>query len=160
MKYWLISDTHLGHTRMTELAGRPIGYEQTILDNLEGKDGVLIHLGDVSFDHHPYWHSKLRSYALNMDRWLVRGNHDSKSDNWYLNNGWDFVCEEFTIQMFGKRIVFSHRPLVDNGTFDLNIHGHLHNSERIREHVLTDKHILVKCEHTYMPVNLRTLVKG
>lgn len=67
---------------------------------------------------------------------LVKGNHDSKSYNWYLQNGWDWVCDTFTLERHGKTILFSHEPKAWDGYFDINIHGHLHNSQHHLENEL------------------------
>ena len=58
------------------------------------------------------------------------------------------------MEMFGKRLTFSHYPLPDDGWFDFNYHGHLHDFglERVKEvepevyAVLTPKHRLVSME--------------
>jgi calcineurin-like phosphoesterase family protein len=49
MKYWVITDTHLGHGKMEEYCGRPKDFEDRILRNLTcvQESDVLIHLGDV-----------------------------------------------------------------------------------------------------------------
>ena len=69
---------------------------------------------------------------LKCKKILVKGNHDSKSNSWYLEHGWDFVCEEFKDTLYGKNILFSHYPKVWDGVYDLNIHGHFHNSDHRR----------------------------
>jgi calcineurin-like phosphoesterase family protein len=61
---------------------------------------------------------------------LVRGNHDHRSDNWYLNHGWDFVVSTFSARYFGCDLIFSHRPMGEVPEGHLNIHGHLHDGHR------------------------------
>ena len=95
-------------------------------------------------------------------RWLVRGNHDSKSYSWYSEHGWDFIAERITMKMFGKTIAFSHMPIKDDG-YDINIHGHFHNSDHRRHEpellaIKNEKQKLVMMEHVYAPVNLQSLV--
>ena len=131
-RIWVIADTHLGHHKMVELAGRPCDFSEKVLSNLCGMvytDDILVHLGDVCIGDDVEWHEKL---AMNSckNMILVRGNHDSKSNNWYMDHGWSFVAESFTWEIFGVNILFSHRPQAHAG---LNIHGHLHTLEHRNE---------------------------
>ena len=162
MNYWIITDTHFGHHKMQDYCQRPEGFEETILKNLRHcvkPDDVLIHLGDICIYRDEDWHNAMRG-ACAGKWWLVRGNHDRKSLSWYLSHGWDFVAEEVTIEVFGKRVVLSHKPITGRDDFDLNIHGHHHNTGHHPEDETTEKHRLVFIEHTYSPINLRKLVEG
>ncbi len=165
MNYWLIPDTHFGHDNMIEYCGRPLEFEKLIFANIAKtvKDSdLLIHLGDICFGKDEYWHTELQK--IRCKKWLVKGNHDSKSVAWYLSHGWDFVCNSFTLNLFGSEILFSHRPVRENG-FAINIHGHFHNSDYKRyepdlAEILTEKHILLALEHnSYLPYNLKTIVE-
>lgn len=174
MKIWLITDTHFNHDKMPEYCGRPIGFEELIMMGLAriSPQDLLIHLGDVCVGKDEYWHERLR--ALPFKKWLVLGNHDHKSLSWYISHGWDYVGEEIKLKMFGKNILLSHTPL--RGDFDINIHGHFHNTlHRLLEKQwvtpdeekrnekdlgnLTPKHKLLAVEYTnYQPVLLSTFV--
>ena len=116
-----------------------------------------------TFPTHPAQHAKWIR-PLPYKKVLIRGNHDRKSANWYLDHGWDMVCDGFRLEVFGKKILFTHVPQKDDGWFDLNIHGHFHNSDhRSCEpefvKLLTDKHILLSLENTdYKPVLLEKLI--
>jgi calcineurin-like phosphoesterase family protein len=166
-RIFIISDTHLGHDKMVEYCGRPENHSELILDNLfkNLKDGdTLIHLGDFCIGNDEEWHNKfwahLPGYVKTV---LAKGNHDRQSNSWYLNHGWDFVCEQFQDVYFGKRIVFSHKP-VPNGDWDYNLHGHFHNNQHRSEpellKIYTKKHKLFSIEDTkYKPVLLDTIIK-
>ncbi|MBP7118493.1 metallophosphoesterase [Candidatus Woesebacteria bacterium] len=160
MKIYIISDTHFGHDKMLELCGRPKGFEQLILSNLKDLRGdVLIHLGDFCIGGDAAWHY---TFLLETDlferRILVRGNHDHKSDSWYLNMGWDFVCDEFSAKYFGKRILFTHKPSHISFDYDLNIHGHLHNT-RHHEEGKCGNHLLFSLEEqNYKAINLEKFI--
>lgn len=163
MTLYVISDTHFGHNKMHDYCGRPVGFEETILSNISHTcrlDDVLIHLGDVCIYKDEYWHEKLMD-ARDCKKWLIKGNHDRKSNTWYLEHGWDFVADEIKFDMFGKILLLSHAPVLDRTDFDINIHGHLHNTldrpERLEG--LTDRHRLIMCEHDYRPVQLRRVVE-
>ncbi len=92
---------------------------------------------------------------------LVRGNHDSKTTAWYMSNGWDFVCDSFTLNYAGKEILFTHEPVKD--TSCLNIHGHMHTVDRVREDKdyswRDENHRLVSMEHQgYNPILLDKII--
>ena len=178
MKIWCISDTHFGHDKMPQYCGRPIGFEKLIFDNLlrvVKKSDMLIHLGDFCIGDDEMWHKRFLT-EIDCKKILVRGNHDHKSNSWYLKMGWDFVCFAFSNTYFGKKILFSHCPQPINDV-DFNIHGHFHNSlprllkkewvtpdeEYRNKHdlsILTPKHKLLALEYTnYQPVLLETFIK-
>lgn len=164
MIYWLLTDPHLGHRRMQEqeYCQRPEGFEQLILGNVQKlvrPQDVLISLGDFCIYRDEYWHQEFMAVCAGK-RWFIRGNHDRKSNSWYLSHGWDFVADEMTLNIFGKRVALSHRPITAHDDFDINIHGHFHNTEREPGGGITEKHRLIFIEHTYTPVNLRAIVEG
>jgi len=147
MRHWVMSDWHLGHTaKMVEYCNRPWDYNQKILKsmvNIDSED-CLIFLGDICIGNEANWHSIL---STRFKKILVRGNHDHKSYSWYMCHGWDMVVDSFTLNMYAKKMIFTHRPLVVVPEHHLNIHGHCHNDDRYVVH--PDK-ILIKCEHDYM----------
>lgn len=161
-KIWLITDTHFGHDKMIQYCNRPEDFSSIILNNLlkmVQPDDLLIHLGDICIGQDVLWHERLN--VIPCKKILVRGNHDHKSDSWYMSNGWDFVCTSFINRFEGKNILFSHAPLPISNN-DFNIHGHLHNGTHHEDifGLLTDKHILLSIENTnYKPVLLETLIK-
>lgn len=166
MNIWIIADTHLGHKEMQEFCGRPENADYLILKRLAacGEGDLLIHLGDVCIGNEDEWNRRFCE-AVKCKKILVRGNHDKRSLGWYLKRGWDGVADRFDISIYGFNIAFSHVPLVDNGSFDVNIHGHFHNTKHHAlepEFVnrLTDKHILIFIEHHYRPVTLRSIIKS
>jgi calcineurin-like phosphoesterase family protein len=128
-RIWLITDTHLGHDAMVQYCGRPKDHSEIILDNISKliREGdILIHLGDFCIGKDSEWHEKFFSHLKGVKTILVRGNHDGKSNQWYLEHGWGFVCESFTDTYFGNKVTFSHIPIL--GVKNLNIHGHFHNT--------------------------------
>ena len=169
MNYWITTDTHFNHSMLVELGVRPVGFSEMILkklkNTLQPKD-VLIHLGDICFgisDTQLIWNERLINISP-CQKWLIRGNHDQKSDSWYLDRGWNFIANRFGMNKYGKDILFSHVPVKDNG-YDINIHGHFHDANH-RKHepellaIANDKQVLIALELTnYMPVNLKQLVK-
>jgi len=160
MRVLVISDTHLGHRALVEkYQSRPMDFEDRIVKNwrrMVTEDDLIIHLGDVVVGKATDWPSVVPQ--LPGRKVLVLGNHDRKTQSWYMANGFDFCCVEFSWEMFGLRILFSHEPRTA-GQFDLNIHGHLHLG-RHREYICDERHYLVALEDTsYEPRTLHRIVK-
>lgn len=163
MNYWLITDTHFGHDKMKlpEYSGRPDDFEDRIFKGIYRnvrKGDVLIHLGDVSIHDNRNWHSRYLS-TWGIRHWLIRGNHDKKSHKWYMDCGWSFVGDAIVLEMFGKRILLTHKPAPD-GDYDINIHGHGHNDEHHEgDGPAHGKNKLFFIEHEYRPVKLRSFIE-
>ena len=165
--WWLISDTHFTDVRIAEFCGRPVDHEVKMVRGLRQipVDSILIHLGDVGSVNVEEAH--IHFLTLPYTRILVRGNHDKKSNTWYLSKGWDFVCEAFEIDAFGKRILFTHKPRTPlSMVVDLNIHGHFHNTNwRIQDPEFTKlkytkRYLKFAVEETrYQPVKLERFLK-
>lgn len=129
MKIFATSDTHFGHDKLVEYGVRPEGFSELILRRYKGFHGdMLIHCGDFCIGNDLEWHEEFleRNRDMFNSRVLVLGNHDHKSKSWYMRVGWDMVCDEMTLKIFGKSIVFSHKPIEKREGVDINFHGHLH----------------------------------
>ena len=168
MNFWITTDTHLGHERMvTKFKTRLPRFEEDIFKGfacIEPGD-ILIHLGDVAFKNESFWHSLISE--IKCKKWLVLGNHDKNSLTWYLQRGWDFVGETFTLNFMGHVILFSHVPQPFTGkNYTINIHGHFHdNDHRHREPYLVaiknERHYLLAIEtNKYKLFNLKTILKN
>lgn len=161
MNYWITTDTHFNHLQMIEYCGRPINFGILIRKHLKSmvkKGDVLIHLGDICIGNDTKcnnWFKELPSRNI-----LVKGNHDNKSHKWYMENGWDLACDRLDLNIFGKKIAFTHIPVGWDGYFDVNIHGHFHNANYRRyeedlKKIINSYHKLLAIEYTdYKPVNL------
>ena len=166
--YYITSDWHFNHASMVDYCDRPDDFEEKIVNGLrslpQDKSAVLIFLGDICIGGDMEVHEKY-IVPLNCTKILVRGNHDRKSNSWYLQHGWDFVARQITDRIYGKTIIFSHMP-VEIGGCDLNIHGHFHNTDHRRydpelSKIITGKHRLICLEDMeYRPVELRKVVEG
>lgn len=131
MRIVLITDTHFGHDKLIEYSGRPANHSKLILENFRSfvrTDDLIVHLGDFCIGNDEDWTRQFMQTSLNCLHILVKGNHDHKSDSWYYEHGWDFVCDEYTNKNFGKHILFSHEPRTRREGVDVNIHGHFHNN--------------------------------
>jgi len=162
MKYWVASDYHFGHKdKMMELCGRPEDYERRIRKNwsLIPSADCLVFLGDYCFGDDIHNHILLTAYHR-FKKIFVKGNHDPKSYSWYMSHGWDFACDTYSMNIYGKSLIFSHRPIQTSESI-INVHGHLHNKDlkELSESLhLSPGHILVKSEHDYKPQLLNRLV--
>lgn len=166
MRIWIISDTHFNHKKIVEYCHRPADHEERLLEGISklGVDDVLIHLGDFSFGNEATWCLKLQETS-GCKKILVLGNHDHKSWSWYMDRGWNFVCDSFKLKYGGCNICFSHKPVPWDGDWDLNIHGHLHNLPQLSHHkgeykVLQQWHRCYSAElMNYEPVELNEFIQ-
>jgi len=175
MNYWIVSDLHLGHDVVFQFEPSRKGFETTINQlKVVNKEDVLINLGDIGFYNHEYWIKKYIE-TVNGKKILALGNHDKHSYNWFYNQGFDFICERFSLSMYGYRILFSHKPLpVSDGA--VNIFGHLHRFNHTIEEfneqypflgleykiyeglVVFKNHILITTENDCQPQNLKNIL--
>lgn len=162
MKIYIISDTHFNHDAIRTYCNRPDNHEKLLLSSLHqitNKD-CLIHLGDICIGEDIKWHQEIKD--LTCRKVLVVGNHDSKSWSWYMEHGWDFVCDSFRLKYCGKIIMFSHKPEPWDGIWEINVHGHLHNlGHRDKEFKELKKwHRLYAPEDfNYRPIELSTFIQ-
>lgn len=156
MRYFVISDTHFGHTKMQEKCGRPDGFEDAILKNLATlttPTDIMIHLGDIAWGKHEYWMGKFMEFCRGT-KWLVKGNHDSHTNSWYHDHGWHFVGDAIQLDVFGERLLFTHRPIAAPKGM-VNVHGHLHKSQDDYKYSNDGRHVLIQIEDTLSPILLK-----
>lgn len=164
MNYWIISDTHFNHIKLEEWGGRSGDWQQKLWDGLESipSEDTLIHLGDICIGNDAEIHERID--RLQCRKILVRGNHDKKSVQWYMEHGWDFVVDSFELIFQGNYLYFSHRPTPQMHHFTHNIHGHthgnLHRSEEYTSYYDPTYHKDISPELVgYKPLRLDTFMK-
>jgi len=152
-------------------AGRPDDFEDRIMKGLKVlKEGdTLIHLGDFCIGKDEEWHKRFHDALVGVKKILIRGNHDNKSYNWYLEHGWDSVCEIMQGRYFGKEVLFSHMPILKKKFWEIyyepvmNIHGHLHGAvNRHNAETTYDfnfNYDVAPDTHGYKPVLLEELLR-
>jgi calcineurin-like phosphoesterase family protein len=160
---YIFTDPHFNHDKLIEL-GRPKDFEERLSKNIVKanlkKEDVLLCLGDVCIGNDENVHTWLRK-SVDARLWLVLGNHDKKSNDWYLRHGWDWVGNTFTYEHGGKKLLFSHEPQPYLVGIDYNIHGHLHNNDYRSSGYpwVTNKHVKLAIEETdYKLVTLDQIV--
>jgi calcineurin-like phosphoesterase family protein len=151
IRVFVIADNHFGHEAIINHCHRPfkdvIEMNDTMYYNwqrvVRSEDLVLV-LGDIGLHNRGLDWERIKS--LKGNKVLVRGNHDKKSNHFYLTSGFVFVCNQFV----WSKYVFSHTPLIQSDPRSLdkyiyNFHGHIHNK------VLADvKSINVSVEQPYI----------
>ena len=79
-----------------------------------------------------------------------------------MTNGFDFVCDMFTLKdYYGKNIYFTHIPMKRIPKEYINIHGHLHSAGH-RTDKLTKRHYLYNPEKTgfnFNPILVQNLYR-
>ncbi|MBI5036590.1 metallophosphoesterase [Candidatus Micrarchaeota archaeon] len=165
-KVFVVGDTHFLHDNIIKHCGRPFAAEEMTGELVKrwnavvGENDLVIHLGDFAFFKGPNAAARVTGIirSLNGRKVLVRGNHDYKAVGWYLENGFDFVCNSFS---FGN-VLFSHRPAEPEIVkhFGLNFHGHVHDKDAGAPE-FKERYVCVSVEKTgYAPVLLDDVLKN
>jgi calcineurin-like phosphoesterase family protein len=173
---WLISDTHWKHENIIRFCCRPYDCDARMVVNwhryvLPADD--ILHLGDLALGISRRWGVYETMLAtLTGRRFLLRGNHDRHRANYYQWLGFeviDSLCDfapaldrqirktrVLRQEVLGRRLALSHVPIEYDGSWDLNLHGHIHNKYRIRDRKWVNLSIEVQ---RYRPVSLRSVVE-
>lgn len=124
---FVTADTHFGHARISELAGRPFDDVAAMDAELVRRwnetvspDAVVLHLGDVALG--PLEQSLALTSRLHGRRYLVPGNHDRVSSATqtkraierflplYEAAGWTVLPESLRGERHGRPLFASHYP--------------------------------------------------
>lgn len=157
---FVTADTHFGHARINELAGRPFSSVEEMdaelirrWNDTVGRDDVVLHLGDLALG--PIQQSIALTARLNGRRFLVPGNHDRVSPAAqnrrtierftpiYERAGWTILPEIVQGTRAGRQLLASHYPYwgdtqeverhTEHRPADRSvplIHGHIHAHDR------------------------------
>lgn len=159
IKRWIISDTHFGHTNVIKYGKRPFNNKQEMdefiinkWNNTVGKYDKVYHLGDFSFGDKAEFKEIVS--RLNGNIILIKGNHDTRSNKFYMDSGiFEVSSNPILLTINDIDFILSHHPLTDSRyRFAFNLHGHIHNEMLSTEGVSTYN---FSCEAiNYTPVNL------
>ena len=94
MSVFVIADTHFGHANIIKYCNRPF----------IKSDDTVFHLGDVGIGSQDYMKSIVSQ--LNGHKHLICGNHDTYSDEFYRDCGFETVSR-FPI-IWNNFFIFSH----------------------------------------------------
>lgn len=162
-KIWFTADWHLGHHNVIKYCNRPFKttneMNTTLIKNYNSKVGhhdIVYFLGDFSFLDTKSTKQILSS--LNGFKFLIKGNHDRKTNTAYRNLGFMEVYDKPIIL---EDFVLSHEPIdLQIYPSDLKfINGHLHNNTDCKD----KQQFCVSVEKTnYFPISLQEIknIKG
>lgn len=173
---WITTDTHLGHTMLSNLRWRPEGFTELVLEKLSAVEegSLFIHLGDVALaqnvlgmSNELYHRELLDRVSQARTRVLIRGNHDYGSPHLYNSYGWDLVVDGLELNRWGIHWIFSHAPLplARIPTHGQNVHGHTHGNPnrdpKAKFYFDRNKHVELALEHNnYKPWKLTRKLPG
>lgn len=138
---WITTDWHLyskewndhhPHRSKANLERLTANFSSTI-----GEYDLLIHLGDICDpEAADYETMKKIISSIPGRKILVRGNHDTEKDPYYLGLGFDDVVDVLVIH----NMIFTHKP-IQVAPDELNIHGHLHSEKLVSPTINGYRHI-------------------
>lgn len=150
---YFIADTHFGSEAMRLYENRPFINTQemdreliTRWNNVVCEDDVVYHLGDFGAAGNE---AGVLS-RLNGTKYLVRGNHDTQSNAYYRQAGFQEVYD--LPVLFRNFWILSHEPLYVNTNMPYaNLFGHVHGNPQYRD--FSPQHFCVCVERTgFAPV--------
>lgn len=157
---WFTADFHFGHNNIISYCNRPFK-TTTEMNNIliknynkiVGKNDIVYILGDLSFLNTPSTTEIVKH--LNGFKFLIKGNHDHKTNAGYRKMGFNEVYDKPII--LNDRYILSHEPVFDDEYVDIrfiNIYGHLHNNA-VNE--FANKYCVSVEKTDYKPISLEQI---
>jgi len=129
-KIWVTSDFHFGHANCITYCSRPFSNTSEMNTNLiknynkvVSNEDIVYILGDISFLNTKSTTEIIKS--LKGYKFLIKGNHDPKSNTAYRKMGFVEVYDKPII--IKERYILSHEPIAYNIGELVNIYGHMHD---------------------------------
>lgn len=158
MSIFFIADTHFGDENILRYENRTfenVAEMNRVMienwNNLVKEDDVVYVLGDFGANGQEV--SVLS--RLNGVKYLVKGNHDEKPNDYYRDAGFKEVYDHpIIIENFW---ILSHEPLYVNSNMPYaNLFGHVHNSPLFKTY--SNQHYCVSVERIdYMPISFESI---
>lgn len=153
-KVFFIADTHFGDDAIRRYENRPFD-NSDIMDEemirlwnetVDASDTVYI-LGDFG----AVGNEKDILSRLNGTKFLVKGNHDTKSNEYYRSAGFSEIYD--LPILFNNFWILSHEPIYINENMPYaNLFGHVHNSPIVKD--FSRQHYCVSVERiNYKPID-------
>ena len=132
---WLTSDNHFHHEKIIQLEGRPFlsveEMNETLIDRwnllIKPKDDAYI-LGDLTLG------SKKENIELfpklNGKKYLIKGNHDRVTKDWYEHFIW--IKDYHELKAFKQTFILFHYPIYSWRKKEkgyIHLHGHTHGGD-------------------------------
>ena len=152
MEYFAISDTHFLHDNIIKYCDRPQDHNRIMIKNWIKNvrdDDIVFHLGDVacSVKNNKDKEHKLKEIfkILPGKKFLIKGNHDNFSDEFYYELGFekiDYFCyiENYSMLLIHyplrigshdkentRNIIRNAMDFVKENNIKYIVHGHIHN---------------------------------
>ena len=160
-KLFLTSDQHWGHSNIIQYENRPFAtvedMDATMIknwNNVVSKSDIVIVAGDVSFYNKEKTAKIIQQ--LNGKKILVKGNHDQRNNQWWMDVGFAEVSSYPII--YKEWIVIQHEPptYMNEATPYFYIYGHCHGTEMYK--TITKQSACVCVERwDYQPVELEKI---
>ncbi len=156
---YFIADTHFSEKAIMQYENRPFESIEEMdkemvsrWNHIVKKEDSVYLLGDLGAD------GKEASVLsqLNGDKYLVKGNHDTKSNQYYRDAGF---CEVYDFPIIFKDFwILSHQPLYVNTNMPYaNLFGHVHGSPIFS--TFSKQHYCVSVERIqYTPISFEEIV--
>lgn len=133
-------------------------HDKMIINNFNAvvsDNDIVWILGDIALADG----QKFKRYMakLNGIKKLIKGNHDRKTNNFYLESGFNFVSN-YPI-LIHKKFILSHAPLdIQENSIFVNIFGHVHSSPYVASK--TNSSFCVCLERLeFKPILLDSIIK-
>ena len=161
-KLYLTGDMHFGHTNIIKYENRPFSsaaeMDATIIKNwnsVVSKNDTVIVVGDVSF----YNKEKTAEIVQQLygKKILIKGNHDQRNNQWWVDVGFDEVSNYPII--YKEWFVIQHEPptYMNDATPYFYIYGHVHGTDMYK--TITKQSACVCVERwDYTPVELQKIM--
>lgn len=160
MNTYFIADTHFGDDNIRRYENRPFDstekMDAALIENwnnaVSENDEVYV-LGDFGADGH----EKEILFKLNGIKYLIKGNHDDKSNDYYRNAGFK---EVYDLPVLYKNFwILSHDAIYVNRNMPYaNLFGHVHNNPIVKDY--SSQHFCVSVERiSYTPISFDEIAK-
>ncbi|MBE7033832.1 MAG: phosphoesterase [Ruminococcaceae bacterium] len=160
MKIFFIADTHFGDDNIRRYENRPFEsvaeMDNSLIanwNNAVGENDTVYVLGDFGAEGY----EKEILSKLNGIKYLVKGNHDNKANDYYREAGFKEVYD--LPVLFKNFWILSHDAMYVNKNMPYaNLFGHVHNNPIIKDY--SNQHFCVSVERiNYMPISFDEISK-
>ena len=157
-RVFFIADLHFNDSRILLYENRPFSDTKQMNDVIIGRWNSVVTPDDEVYVLGDFGAEGSESeflQTLNGNKYLIKGNHDNKPNNYYRQAGFVEVYDLPVI--FDKFWILSHEPLYVNSNMPYaNIFGHVHNSPLYKDFSL--QHYCVSAERlNYTPITFESI---
>lgn len=159
MNTFLIADTHFGDDNIRRYENRPFESVSEMNEKLIENWNSVVRKHDEVFvlgDFGAEGNEKEFLSRLNGIKYLIKGNHDTKSNEYYRSAGFKEVYDMPVI--FRGFWILSHDAIYVNRNMPYaNLFGHVHNNPIVKD--FSSQHFCVSVERiNYTPIEFATIV--